>query len=642
MDFFARQESARGRTRRLVVYFGLAVVLTILAIYAALALIFLDHTGVETGFDPSALWDPRLFIAVAAGTLAIVAGGSLSKMAELRRGGGAVAEMLGGRLVRSDTHDPAERRLLNVVEEMALASGTAVPPVYLLEGERGINAFAAGHGTGDAVIGVTEGCLRRLTRDELQGVIAHEFSHILNGDMRLNLKLVGVIFGLVCLTVLGRILLRSGGGGDGRKRNPLPLVGLVLVVAGWIGVFFGRLIQAAVSRQREFLADAAAVQFTRNPGGLAGALKKIGGLPLRAKLTSPHADEAGHLFFGNARSDSFLNWMSTHPPLLERIRAMEPHFDGDFAGLPPAEDELSRSENAIAGRLQGKSVARAEIAPLASGVAVAEAMASIGQPRPMHLELAREWKSGLDPGLLEAVRNPQQAPAVVWAALISEDEEVARRQLGLLREELEGKAEEWVTQWRPLIRELGEAGRLPIIELCLSALRQLQPEGYERFAKSTRRLIEADEAVDLFEFALEKCLERHLAPHFEARPRERVEVFSLVAIKSSLSLLVGLAAKIGQNDERLEREARRAGWSAMGFAEEHDPACEVGLAEVNAALTEAAKVGPALKKKILFALAITAAHDAVLGVREAEFLRAVADVLDCPVPPFLELHRHLS
>ncbi len=245
--------------------------------------------------------------------------------------------MLDGRLINSNATEADERKLLNVVEEMAIASGIPVPQVYLLEDEAGINAFAAGHSTGDAAIGVTRGGMKMLSRDQLQGVIGHEFSHILNGDMRLNLRLMGLIFGILCLTVVGRVLLRTRG-----TKNPLPLLGLALIVIGGIGVLFGRLIQAAVSRQREFLADAASVQFTRNPDGLAGALKKIGGLSSGSKLESPHAQEASHLFFANGLRSSVSGLMATHPPLEERIRALDPAFDGEFPTVTPVIAEPSQ------------------------------------------------------------------------------------------------------------------------------------------------------------------------------------------------------------------------------------------------------------------------------------------------------------
>jgi len=325
MDFFDRQEKARRNTKLLVVYFVLGVALLIASVYLAALLIF---AGVGSGhhrFSDApihfALWNPKLFFGVVVGTLAVISIGSISKTAELAQGGSAVAEMLGGRLVNSSTTDPDERKLLNVVEEMALASGVPVPHVYVLDNERGINAFAAGHSTSDAVVTVTRGCMTVLKRDELQGVIGHEFSHILNGDMRLNLRLMGMIFGILCLAVVGRVLLQVRSGSS-RDRNPLPLVGRALLLIGWIGMVFGRLIQAAVSRQREFLADASSVQFTRNPAGLSGALQKIGGLSYGSKLEAAHAGEASHMFFGNGMGESLFGLMDTHPPLEERIERL--------------------------------------------------------------------------------------------------------------------------------------------------------------------------------------------------------------------------------------------------------------------------------------------------------------------------------
>ena len=275
------------------------------------------------------LWNPQLFLLAAVGTLAVIALGSGFKTLELAQGGSSVATMLGGRLVAPTTTDPDERKLRNVVEEMAIAAGVPVPQVYLLPEEQGINAFAAGHSTSDAVVAVTAGAVRLLTRDELQGVIGHEFSHILNGDMRLNLRLMGIVFGILCLAVIGRVLLYTRSRSS-KDKNPLPLLGLALIVIGWIGVFFGRLIQAAVSRQREFLADASSVQFTRNPAGLAARSRKIGGLSFGSKLEAAHAEEASHMFFGNGMSESFFHLMETHPPLAERIRAIDPSFDGTF------------------------------------------------------------------------------------------------------------------------------------------------------------------------------------------------------------------------------------------------------------------------------------------------------------------------
>ena len=325
MDFFQSQEAARRKTSTLIVYFVLAVLAMIASVYlAGVAIVF------ATGDMPlEKCWNPRFFCVVSLFTLGVVLCGSLYKIATLRGGGESVARMLGGRLLEPARATPPELRLLNVVEEMAIASGTPVPPVYLME-EPGINAFAAGFTPADAVVGVTRGAVERLSRDQLQGVIAHEFSHILNGDMRLNIRLMGFIFGILCLSLFGRILMRTRG-----KKNPLPLFGIALFIVGSLGVFFGKLIKSAVSRQREFLADASAVQFTRNPDGIAGALKKIGGLALGSRLQSPEAESASHMFFANGLGRGFVALMATHPPLTERIRRIDPSFTGEFPKVSP-------------------------------------------------------------------------------------------------------------------------------------------------------------------------------------------------------------------------------------------------------------------------------------------------------------------
>ena len=311
MDFFESQDAARQKTGRLVLLFVLAVVSIIVSVYLVVsgALFYTAET------EEARLWHPELFLAVATATVAVVAGGSLYKIAQLRGGGRVVAEALGGRLIPRDATDPQQRKILNVVEEMAIASGVPVPEVFVMEEEPGINAFAAGKTFSDAAIGVSRGAMKLLTRDELQGVIAHEFSHILNGDMKLNLRLIGVLHGILILAIIGRIVLRSAAfSGGGRSRDDkgagaiFMILGIGLLAIGYIGVFFGHLIKSAISRQREFLADASAVQFTRNPDGIGGALKKIGGLSYGSKLINGRAEEVSHMCFGNALPPTGQGW----------------------------------------------------------------------------------------------------------------------------------------------------------------------------------------------------------------------------------------------------------------------------------------------------------------------------------------------
>jgi Zn-dependent protease with chaperone function len=366
MDFFDQEARARKQTRRLIWLFGLAVLVTVALTNLVLAVVIhafkhplfpgvwwnpitflitlLDLCGQAVVFPVDflkSIWNPYLFCWVTLISLTSVALGSLYKIRLLSDGGSAVAELLGGRCVETNTADPDEQRLRNVVEEMAIASGMSVPEIYALDNERGINAFSAGHTRDDVAIGVTRGCLKLLTRDELQGVIAHEFSHILNGDTRLNLRLMGLAHGLFWPTIVGRVLLRGSPQpleadasifDEDTKPTFLPTapIGVLFLFVGGISSPCVRLIKSLICREREWLADAAAVQFTRNPAGIEGALKKIGGLLKQGRLDTPHAETASHLYFANSAFDALFEFMSTHPPLTKRILAIDPLFDGQF------------------------------------------------------------------------------------------------------------------------------------------------------------------------------------------------------------------------------------------------------------------------------------------------------------------------
>jgi Zn-dependent protease with chaperone function len=332
MDSFALQDKATSMTHVLVLYFTLAVFGIIASVYlVSVMIVTYAHSQLpdDGQLHVIAWWDPQVFLYAVLGTLAVVTVGGLYKTASLSAGGSAVAESLGGHLLDEHPTRPDERQLRHVIEEMSIASGVPMPKIYVLDDE-GINAFAAGHSPSDAAIAVTHGCMSLLSRDELQGVLGHEFSHLLNGDMRLNIRLMGIIFGILSLTVIGRILLFSRNR-DSRGRDPMMLLGIALVIIGAIGALGARLIQAALSRQRESLADASSVQFTRNAAGLSSALQKIGGMGSR--VDSPHASEASHMFFANGVSSPLMGLLATHPPLAQRIRAIDPGWDGHYTVL---------------------------------------------------------------------------------------------------------------------------------------------------------------------------------------------------------------------------------------------------------------------------------------------------------------------
>ena len=643
MDFFERQDKARRKTKRLVVYFVMAVGCIIAAVYLACLLIFAGVSSQSHGRGPAAgitLWNRDIFSCAVLGTLAVVFCGSMYRLSSLSAGGSAVAESLGGRLINPNTTDADERKLRNVVEEMALASGVPVPAIYVMDAEESINAFAAGHTPSDAAIGVTRGCMKLLNRDELQGVIGHEFSHILNGDMRLNLRLMGVIFGILCLTIIGRILLRTRG-----RRNPLPLFGLALVIIGWVGVFFGNLIQAAISRQREFLADASAVQFTRNPDGLSGALQKIGGLVAGSQIESEHASEASHMFFGNALGSSFFNAFATHPPIEERIRAIDPSWTGEFrqvsATLPSDVEELlakrpraGRLPPVLAGAL-GQAAA-AGFAP--SMVRSQTVLPSVGQLTPLHLRYAEELRDSFPASIQSAAREPVGARALVYALLLSDDPALRQSQLDQLAQQAGADVHEQVIALAPEIAEVATRARLPLAELALPALRYLTPAEFGQFRRCLQWLIESDRQIDLLEYVLQKVVRRHLEPHFTRVRAPGAQYYTLRPLLPDCGVLLSALAQIGSADAAEIERAFRKGAPYLRSSDGEIPlvpSAECGLAQIDAALNRLALAVPQIKKNFIEACVQVVAADGVIQEREAELLRAVADTLDCPIPPFV-------
>jgi len=592
------------------------------------------------------LWNPQLFLVASVGTLTVIALGSGFKTLELSQGGSTVATMLGGRLVNPATTDPDERKLRNVVEEMAIAAGIPVPQIYVLPGERGINAFAAGHSTSDAVVAVTAGAMKLLTRDELQGVIGHEFSHILNGDMRLNLRLMGIIFGILCLAVIGRVLLYARSG-NSKDKNPLPLLGLVLVVLGWVGVFFGRLIQAAVSRQREFLADASSVQFTRNPAGLAGALKKIGGLSYGSKLAAAHAEEASHMYFGNGMGESFFHLMDTHPSLAQRIQAIDPGFDGKFPPVSIAEVEPAATRAApppirppISFPFPGMPRAQAGVAGLAPPVIAAQGiMANTGTPTVAHLRYAEGLRVAIPASMRTAAGEGLGASALVYALLLSDDEAARRKQLDELAAATSAAAcQETLRLW-PEVQEVATHTRLPLVDLALPGLRHLSPAQFQQFRTAVQKLVESDGEIDLFEYVLQKIVLRHLEPCFSQARKPTTQYYALKPLVADCAVLLSALAYLGQEEPDKMQFAFRQGAQLLSYAAQVElqllPEDQCELAQVDAALNRLCQAVPQIKKNVLNACAQTVAADGVIEEMEAELLRAVADTLDCPMPPFI-------
>lgn len=522
VNFFGQQDLARRNTRILVILFSLAVLLLITLTNLLLLVVFgfidtSDH--VASAQNPVVLsWQAIYWcsaIVIVSVTIAI-----LIKWLQLRAGGKAVAESLGGQKIAVNTSDPALRRLLNIVEEMALAANLPVPPVYLLP-EAGINAFAAGYSQADAVIGVTRGCIEQLNRDELQGVIAHEFSHILNGDMRMNIRIIAILNGILFIGHAGYYLMRSTGRGRSSKNNgaaALLFLGLGLLAIGYLGSFFGNLIKAAVSRQREFLADASAVQFTRNPAGIADALKRIGAYSAGTKIQNENADEASHLFFGEAIS-RWASLLATHPPLAHRIKRLEPNWDGNYP-KPLTKKDLSKQKSATQPPQDKARTVLNTVLPLL---------------------------------LLENSHQQHSAQAVVLGVLLHDNTALADAQLTLLQQDNRPELAEQTQQMAALIQPLPLLQKIQLLQRCIPALKELKPSQFQQFDQWLQGFIKADKQTDFLEWAAASFVEATVATQFsQVGVGHKARATKLNAVQPQLLQLIAALANTAPVQQQIK------------------------------------------------------------------------------------------
>lgn len=629
-DFFERQSTARRNSKWLLWAFSLSVIAILVSTFVVATLAVSTTEGGPNGFKPTGEIPWEFPSGATVASLALIAGGSLFKIAQLAGGGTGVAERLGGKRVYPNSLEPGERRLLNVVEEMALASGVPVPPVFLMPQEEGINAFAAGFSPGDAVIGVTKGCIDQLTRDQLQGVIAHEFSHILNGDMRLNLRMIGVLHGILLLGLVGRELLRIAGRTGGRgKNNPglyLLLIGLVMMVLGFLGMLLGNLIKAAISRQREYLADASAVQFTRNPEGISGALKRIGAAVFGSRLESPRAAELSHMYFAPGVGSLF----ATHPPLADRIRCLDPQWDGKYPQpLSVAGVAAIAAEGAAGFAGDGPDLLRRNV-PVE---VVRHAADQVGNPTEIHRLYAAELVAAMPPEVVDAAHDPYGARAVIFASLLDMDPGIRAVQLDTLKKLAEPGVYDLTLKLIPQVDRLDVRAYLPLVDMTLSALRALSQSQYAQFSRCFVKLVQADKRLGLFEWTLHQILLRHLRPQFEkVRPPQTV-YYGLQQLGEPCSVLLSTLARASQcNDQfAFDSGARLLPEVPIKFL----PAEQCGLNELHAALEKLTQVAAKQRGRLVDAAAAAICADAEVHVEEAELLRGICDMLDCPMPPLL-------
>lgn len=660
MDFFEAQDRAQARTKLLVVYFILALILIVTAVYFAVTSgVYFYHYKVNSKVAPELFSALRLAWTVGI-VVPLIVFGSLWRVTQLRRTGGAgVAVAMGGRKINPATKRPQERKLMNVVEEMAIASGTPVPEVFLLDGELGINAFAAGFSLDDAAVGVTQGAIDQLDRDELQGVIAHEFSHILNGDMGLSTKLSGWIFGIVMLTVLGRgfwALIRGGSGsgrrssggiyvGGGRsnsgggnsKGNGGPLILAIILVAvlitiiGFIGEFFARLIQAAVSRQREYLADAAAVQFTRNPAGIGNALRRIGGSGSR--VAHPQASEFAHAFFSKSlRSE--VAFLATHPPLAKRIRCVLKDWQGDYLkprprpkADPVKSEKPKPREHAFGPAIGPDGRGGGQFQQMLTAGLF---MKSLGEMREQGRAYAEQARGKLQHALPEIFDDAEQSTLAVLALLYQKDDPVAPAQWQRIATDFPDHAEA-VPALADTLRSLSRTERLILLELMASRLPEALPQTKrEDFIACIEDLAQADNQVSPFEIACLQIVRRHLRKE-DAQAPARQDIKAIIASASTLA--TRLARETQLDGTPITTILQSASRQAPYFMNQLAPAETTDFTSLEEAFAVLGHTPFGIRKQFLAICERIVAADQKATQNEMELLRAIAMGIGVPAAP---------
>jgi len=647
MNFFEAQDSARRTTSVLIILFLLAIViLLVLSNFLVFEFLYFLEYGAPSLTQLDLVFDANLSILICTAIIGFITLGSLYKLVQLSSGGSVIAQYLGGVIIPRSSRDPLHKKILNVVEEMAIASGTPVPQVYVLN-EQGINAFAAGWKTTNAVIGITQGALERLTRDELQGVIAHEFSHIFNGDMRLNIRLIAILHGILMIGMLGRMILRSlryvrtsrSSKGGGQAVLLIVGIGGALAVVGYSGTFFGNWIKSLISRQREYLADASAVQFTRSSEGIANALKKIGGAIHCSALLAASVDEYSHAYFALGGPKLGFFSFSTHPPLKERIFRIQPIWDGKY--ILDERKPVSRHDDDSAAGDQQQQRKRALATSLGAGIgasmASSDAMNSldnIGDVSPEQVDAAFAWHQQLPDVVLAHAENPYGAQALILALLLHEDYEIENKQISVLIDVIGELHTQNVKQVQQTVGDLARTQTLSLIDLTLPTLREMTVEQYRRFRSCVQQLILADGEVELREWIIQRVVLQHLDEQYGLRKKPIAKYFVLGSAKYASELILSMLAYLEHADDEEVRQAfdsakRSVGAGALRLL----PMTEMSLDSLDVAMDELELLKPPIKKRFLQACVGCITHNGKVTVQAYELTRAIASCLDCPMPP---------
>lgn len=650
MNFFEKQEQARKQSRWLILAFT-GVTLLIIAVIALITLVFTSYfvpiTSNITGMQAHSVENilsienikqhSNILILTGSITAAVIGIASLFKITTLSSGGARVAVNLGGTLVTGDTHDPLRKRLYNIVEEISIASGIPVPDVFILENEPGINAFAAGHSPSDAAVAVTQGAIERLNRAELQGVIAHEFSHIFNGDMRLNIRLMGILFGIMVVAIIGRkFIYASHIQRSSRNNNALSVIAIggVLMLVGYIGLFFARMIKSALSRQREFLADASAVQFTRDPSGIAGALKKIAAYNHASYLVTD-TEEVGHMLFGSGMRALMFE---THPPLEQRIERIEKRFNAseitELAKKLKQEDQRKHSQASDAAKEQLNKNNKKKNTNFLD---VDEIISNIGDPSTNRIAAASLFSESLSENLKHAARSIEWSPEVLIYTLMDTNNDLRDKQLMIVLQEMgdisEGKVRHLISS-NDLI-DIEE--RLPVFEIAFPSIKRRPLIELEKLLSTIEKLSRVDQNIDSFEFLLSRLIRQYL---FESATPNKAKLHGkkkLVDHVDELTLVVSILAAHGQNANSSQglqyaQRAFKAGMSSAGIKHKNLSFTEGWQQKLDEALTKLDRLTEKDKEKVVRALATTVLDDKKLITEEQEMMRVISAILHVPVP----------
>lgn len=651
MNFFEHQEKARKQSRWIIFAFIGVALLIVAAIDLIILLLFaiqtplsngvstITHSGIGNLLDPQ-LWSSNagMLLGSSAATGGVIGLASLGKIASLRSGGGKVARDMGGVMVTPDTRDPLRRRLYNVVEEISLASGAPVPEVYVMENEPGINAFAAGYSSADAAVAVTQGTLEKLNRAELQGVIAHEFSHIFNGDMRINIRMMGVIFGIMVLAIVGRKFLQSSryrmSSSKNNNGSVIVIIGLAITAIGYIGLFFARWMKSALSRQREYLADASAVQFTRDPDGIAGALKKIAAYNHSSYLKAD-GEEVSHMLFGSgARSLMF----ATHPPLEQRISRIERNFDvreiDSLAKKLKSQEQREHVQAALAEEEQSRKLNAKNKGGFFDVNSMIE---DIGNPEFERILAAAVLSADIPEGLSGAARSLEWAPEVLFFCLLDTDESIRDKQLMIVVKEMGDISEKKLNHLISSNPNIPAAFRLPLLDISFPTLKRRPIADIEKILATINSLVMVDNKVDSFEYLLSRMVKQYL---LESKNPSQIKMHGkkkLANCIQELSIVASTLASHGQQtgnaaDLQNAQKAYRAGMESIDIKHTNLSFTEDWQKHLDNALRVLDQLIPKDKNRVVMALASIVLDDGQLVTEEHEMLRAICSLLHVPLP----------